>query len=94
MLLADLTTGTTLQGKKNMMMKNRFISGLTEPDLYYEVGAGLDFYLPYFKLSVELKMSNGMRDVLVKDSCSGTPGICNAIEKMKSQIWVISFHFE
>jgi len=63
-------------------------------DLYYELGAGLDFYLPYFKLSVELKMSNGMRDILVHNPASGYPQYSKAIESMRSQIWIIAFHFE
>jgi hypothetical protein len=67
---------------------------ITKPDLYYELGGGLDFYLPYFKLSVELKMSNGLSDVLVKDYAPNHEQYGNAIEKMKSQIWVLSFHFE
>jgi hypothetical protein len=67
---------------------------IKKPDLYYELGAGLDFYLTYFKLSVELKMSNGMSDILVKEYAPGHPEYVNAIEKMKSQIWILSFHFE
>jgi hypothetical protein len=67
---------------------------IKKPDLYYELGAGLDFYLPYFKLSVELKMSNGLTDILVKEVPPKHPEYVNAIEKMKSQIWVLSFHFE
>jgi hypothetical protein len=67
---------------------------IKKPDLYYELGAGLDFYLPYFKLSIELKMSNGLSDVLVKEVSPKYPEYVNAIEKMKSQIWVLSFHFE
>lgn len=67
---------------------------LIKPDLYYEVGGGFDFYLTYFKLSVELKMSNGIRDVLVKEPAPGHPEYYNAIEKMRSQIWILSFHFE
>lgn len=67
---------------------------IKRPDLYYELGAGMDFYLTYFKLSVELKMSNGIGDVLVKESAPGHPEFYNAIEKMKSQIWVLAFHFE
>ncbi len=67
---------------------------LERPDLYYELGAGLDFYLKYFKLSVELKMSNGLRDIIVRDPTSGQPQYQNAIDKMKSQIWVLAFHFE
>jgi hypothetical protein len=67
---------------------------LKRPDLYYELGTGLDFYLTYFKLSIELKMSNGFRDVLVDEPAPGHPQYRNAIEKMKSQIWVLAFHFE
>jgi hypothetical protein len=67
---------------------------LKKPDLYYEVGAGLDFYLVYFKFSVELKMSNGLFDVLVDEPASGHTEYRNAIDKMKSQMWIIAFHFE
>jgi hypothetical protein len=64
------------------------------PDLYYEMGGGLDFYLTYFKLSVELKLSNGLSNIIVNDVPSGYEQYRHAIESMKSQIWVISFHFE
>ena len=67
---------------------------IKKPDLYYELGAGLDFYLPYFKLSVELKMSNGIGDVLIREYAPGHHEYVNAIEKMKSQIWILAFHFE
>jgi hypothetical protein len=67
---------------------------LKRPDLYYEIGTGLDFYLPYFKLSVELKMSNGFRDILSSDPPPSNPEYRNAIEKMRSQIWILAFHFE
>lgn len=67
---------------------------LKRSDLYYEAGAGLDFYLTYFKLSVELKMSNGLRNMLVNEAASGNEEFKNAIAKMKSQIWVVAFHFE
>ncbi len=67
---------------------------LKRPDLYYEVGTGLDFYLTYFKLSVELKLSNGFRNILDSDPPPSHPEYRNAIEKMRSQIWVLAFHFE
>lgn len=83
-----------LAGKKEYDEEKPIYIRLKRPDLYYEMGAGLDFYLTYFKLSVELKMSNGFRDVLVKESAPGHTEFYNAIEKMKSQIWVLAFHFE
>jgi hypothetical protein len=83
-----------LAGKKAYDEEKPIYVRLRRADLYYEFGTGLDFYLPYFKLSVELKMSNGMRDVMVHDPATGHPQYSNAIEKMKSQIWIVSFHFE
>ncbi|MDO9340129.1 MAG: porin family protein [Bacteroidales bacterium] len=62
--------------------------------LYYELGAGLDFYLTYFKLSVELKMSNGIGNVFVMERDPVHPQYSDAIDKMKSQIWILAFHFE
>ncbi|MCA1741331.1 MAG: PorT family protein [Bacteroidales bacterium] len=67
---------------------------LNRPDLYFEFGAGIDFYLTHIRLSVELKMSNGVKDMLVHDPHPDYPQYCNAIEKLKSRIWVLSFHFE
>ncbi len=67
---------------------------LNRPDLYYELGAGIDFYLTHINLSVELKMSNGVKDMLVHDPHPDYPQYCNAIEKLNSRIWVLSFCFE
>ena len=67
---------------------------LNRPDLYYEMGTGIEFHLTYIKLSVELKMSNGTRDVLAHDPHPDYPQYCDVIEKMKSRMWVLSFHFE
>jgi hypothetical protein len=83
-----------LAGKKEFDDEKMVYIRLKRPDLYYEAGAGFDFYLTYFKLSVEFKMSNGIGNVLVNESAPGHPEFLNAIEKIKSQIWVLSFHFE
>ncbi len=83
-----------LAGKKEYDEEKPVYLRLKRSDLYYEFGAGLDFYLTYFKLSVELKISQGISDVLVREPPAGNAQYLNAIEKMKSQIWVIAFHFE
>jgi hypothetical protein len=83
-----------LAGKKEFDEEKPVYIRLKRPDLYYEVGAGLDFYLTYFKLSVELKMSKGIGNVLINEQAPGHPEFYNAIDKMKSQIWILSFHFE
>lgn len=83
-----------LAGKKEYDEDKPVYIRLQRGDLYYEFGPGLDFYLPYFKLSVELKVSTGTRDVLVHDPANLQPQYVNAIQKMRSQIWIIAFHFE
>lgn len=83
-----------LAGKKEYDDEKPVYLRLKRSDIYYEAGAGLDFYLPYFKLSVEIKMSNGLRDVIVHEPAFGHAQFVNAIDKVKSQIWVLSFHFE
>lgn len=83
-----------LAGKKEFDEDKPIYIRIKRPDLYYEFGAGLDFYLTYFKLSVELKMSNGLRNVLIQEAAPGHSVYYNTIEKMKSQIWVLAFHFE
>jgi len=95
-VISGLNYRYDLAGKKEFEddPKKEVYIRLKRPDLYYELGTGMDFYLAYFKLSIELKMSNGFGDVLVKEAAPGNEDYYNAIEKMKSQIWVLSFHFE
>ncbi len=83
-----------LAGKKEYDDEKPVYLRLKRADLYYEAGAGLDFYLPYFKLSVEFKLSTGLRDVIVHEPAPKGPQYANAIERMRSQIWILAFHFE
>ena len=65
-------------------------------DTYLEAGAGFDFYLTYFRLSVELKASIGMLDVL-NHAGTGQPGeeqYTEAIDALKSRIFCLTFYFE
>jgi hypothetical protein len=93
-IIGGLNFRYDLAGKKEFDDAKPIYIRIKRPDLYYEAGAGMDFYLTYFKLSVELKMSNGIGNVLVKEASPSHPEYYNAIEKMKSQIWVLAFHFE
>lgn len=94
-LIGGLNLRHDLAGRKGYDDDKEVYLRLRRSDLYYEFGAGLDFYLPYFKLAVEIKMSNGLRNVLVGDDpAPGYPQYVNAIYKLRSQIWVLAFHFE
>ena len=62
-------------------------------DLCYELGGGFDFYFPYFKLSIELRGSWGMFDVL-KRRDSPQLEYQNAIKRLRSSVYMISFYIE
>lgn len=63
-------------------------------DVYLEGGMGMDFYLPYFKLSVELKLSVGTLNVLDPAKNDQKPGYVSSLDKLKSRMVSLSFHFE
>lgn len=60
-------------------------------DTYLELGPGFTFYMPYFKLSLELKYSNGFFNVLQRDA---TNIYSQPIDALKSHSFMLSFHFE
>ena len=63
---------------------------LSPLDVYLEFGFGIDFFLQYFKFSPELKISAGLRDVMVQDS--DTHG--SSIEALNSYVLMLCFYFE
>lgn len=63
---------------------------INKHDFGYDVGAGVDFFLPYFKFGIELKLTQGMRNLLVKDV-----GIyAQSLDRLRSQVFWISLTFE
>jgi len=79
---------------KKLNNKEGIYVRLNNFDLYYEFGAGLDFYLTYFKFSIEMKYSAGLFNVLAPDLVEGGESYVKALDKIQSQVFVISFHFE
>lgn len=93
-LIAGLNPRFDVAAFKKLNNKEGIYIRLNEYDLYYEYGAGLDFYLNYFKFSIEMKYSAGLFNVLSPDLIDGGEGYVRSIDRIKSQIFVISFHFE
>lgn len=78
--------------------RNDFIR-LKSSDLYWTVGFGCDFYLPYFKLIPELKFCLGMVDVIQHDrpDLADDPArlkFTQSLRKATSKMIVLSFYFE
>lgn len=66
-------------------------------DVFLETGVGCDFYLPYFKLGVELRFALGLTDVLVHqpdDSLPGYEDYTSALKKLKARLFTVCFNFE
>jgi hypothetical protein len=65
-------------------------------DTYLEVGAGIDWYLEYFRFTTELKASFGMADVLNHKGTGEAADVKfnQAIDKLTSNIFHLTFYFE
>jgi len=63
---------------------------LNKHDIYAIVGVGFDFYNPWFKMGVELKMSYGLLDVLKDDKTFFT----QSIDKINSKVFELGVTFE
>ncbi len=64
-------------------------------DVYLEFGFGIDYYLPYFKFSTELKISVGLTNILKTTPVSPThPEYLNSLYKLNSEIVMLCIHFE
>jgi hypothetical protein len=63
---------------------------LSKHDVMGEVGTGFDFFLPYFKFGIELKMSYGFMDLLKREDNIYT----NPVKRLGSKVFQLSFTFE
>ena len=63
---------------------------LIKSDVMGEIGTGFDFFLPYFKFGIELKMSYGFLDLLKRENNIYT----NPVKRLGSKVFQLSFTFE
>ena len=63
---------------------------INRKDVYALGGFGFDFYTAYFKFGTEISMSYGLFDILKRDNTIYT----DAVDRMSSKIFQISFTFE
>jgi hypothetical protein len=84
---------TDLASQKNVnegLLGSNEVVRLIRNDYAYEAGAGVEFYLRYFKFGLEAKLSMGVRDILIKDNSVFT----QSLEYLKSKVFLVSFTFE
>jgi len=63
---------------------------LNRNDYGYEIGLGFDFYLTYFKFSPEIKMYNGIPNLIVQENTQ----FSSPINSLYAKTFVVSLYFE
>ena len=76
--------------QEKVLAKDKEIVKLNRYDYGYEIGVGFDFYMTYFKFSPEIKMFNGMTNLLVQDGRM----FAKPIKALYSKTFLLSFTFE
>jgi hypothetical protein len=77
------------RAKKRNSGNNSYIK-LYASDLQAQVGVGLDFYLEFFKFSIEAKMSYGVLNLLKNENNIWT----NSVKDLRSKTFHVTFLFE
>lgn len=84
----DMSSNKDVQNS-SASLKDQVIK-ITKPDYGFEVGGGIDLFLEYFKFGVELKLSTGLKNVIIQENTQfSTP-----IDRLRTKMWTLSFTFE
>lgn len=92
-VMAGLTPVLNLSSKKSDYVQ------LKNYDVFFSVGMGCDFYLPFFKLRPELKFMIGLTNALSTEHQktmreAETMPYAASVDRVKSKMFVLSFYFE
>ncbi len=89
-VLAGAKYAIDMVSQEKVLAKDKQIVKLQRYDLGYEIGIGVDFYMTYFKFAPEIKMFNGVNNLIVQDGRT----FAKPIKGLYSKTFLISFTFE
>ena len=78
------------QESVNQQLENDDILRIESSNYSLDLGAGIDFFLPFFKFAIEVKTELGLKNVLIDDNNDYT----NPIDKLKTRSYIVSLCFE
>jgi hypothetical protein len=81
--MVDLVSQAAVENDEQLVKLKKY-------DYGYEIGFGMDLYLPLFKFAPEIKMYQGIPNMLANDNAVYT----TSLSGLKSRVWSISFTFE
>ncbi len=79
-----------LVSQEKVKNEDRQLVKLSKSDYGYQFGLGMDIYFELFKFSPEIKMYQGINNVLVSDDVI----FARSLDRLSSRIFLISFNFE
>lgn len=84
--------GIDMQSQRdvNENVAGKIVIKMEKTDITLDAGGGFDFFLPYFKFSIELKTAFGMKDVLIHEPNQ----FADPIAKLRTRAFIISLCFE
>lgn len=74
---------------QNLLLEELILK-LRQHDYSAEIGGGFDFFLPYFKLGIELKLSVGIPNLLIRDNTI----FSDPIKSFRTRTFMIALTFE
>ncbi len=89
-VLAGFKYGIDMVSQAKVKNKEKDIIKLNRKDYGYEIGVGFDFYMTYFKFSPEIKMYNGLKNLLFRENTI----YASPLEALYAKTFVVSFTFE
>ena len=78
------------QENVNQQLQSDDILRLESANYCADLGAGIDFFLPFFKFSIEIKTELGLVNVLIPDDSD----YANPIESLRTRSYIVSICFE
>lgn len=88
--IAGLQYNIDMISQAKVENKDKEYVKLKKQDYGYTIGAGTDFYLEMFKLSLEVRMFNGLDNLLVTDNTV----FSNSLNSLKTKMFLFSIYFE
>lgn len=89
-LIFGASYGIDLAARKKIKMEEMPKIRLQRHDIFLELGAGIDYYLPFFKFSTELRFSYGLMNVVSYDNTKYT----KVYDKLGSKMVTLVIYFE
>ncbi|MFT6807298.1 MAG: hypothetical protein ACJA01_000518 [Saprospiraceae bacterium] len=89
-VIAGINYSYDVASNSETRMADEFIK-ISPHDFQAEVGFGMQFFLPYFIFSPEIKFSRGITNTLLYNNQIIESTV---LEKLTSQVFTLSFHFE